>query len=629
MMRLSDLTAYAEKKYNIKEQHSLPDYPEFSVLTDPTTEKWVALLIRHWSTELGEEIELCDIKCGSEFLTHNKLPFIGAPFRMRSKNWIGVRFNEKTIPGVVFGLFDKAMTAFLQRNYSLIRYTSTFGAENNTAKGTTDYSKINNFKYTDTPIPVRPGFSDNTANQIPKQIREMVKLYEFGDGSFARKCRNFYVQGKFMEDYEDDAPWKGTILRYFTTYRDLNVEQLRGYFTWRTKIRKGVFEPITTSLAYIYVYELLNGIGAKSTEDSILKLLDFEKNYIDSGIGDPGMKRNIDKWIRELAVVGMADPEFTKQYLSREMLLRDDAINVLRNPDNFGNEEIFNALCVFGGAKINNSAVMKSNEPEAKNLFASVWKHSSSKYKKDGKSLFSLCFGRPRELNWHPLENAIFWRKPPAEGTVYSVSSSRRYVYRNGRWKEYCFHSVSFDKALFEGLLQETDRKLRLYLKAGRPLKEKPENAWASPLIDAVIENDKKLKAEAARPKVTISFEDLDKIRRDAQITRESLLTEEEKSEESISEEKTGAEPQFSQSEVLSLPLDSDQVQILSMLLRGESVRKLLKSTNQMPEIIADSINEALFDEIGDVSVECVGDDILIVEDYRDDVNRILGGNII
>ena len=65
------------------------------------------------------------------------------------------------------------------------------------------------------------------------------------------------------------------------------------------------------------------------------------------------------------------------------------------------------------------------------------------------------------------------------------------------------------------------------------------------------------------------------------------------------------------------------------MLLRGESVRKLLKSTNQMPEIIADSINEALFDEIGDVSVECVGDDILIVEDYRDDVNRILGGNII
>ena len=65
-----------------------------------------------------------------------------------------------------------------------------------------------------------------------------------------------------MEDYEDDAPWSGEYRRYFTTYHDLNLNQLRGYFAWRTLVRRGVFRRITTSLACMYLYELLNGIGA-------------------------------------------------------------------------------------------------------------------------------------------------------------------------------------------------------------------------------------------------------------------------------------------------------------------------------------------------------------------------------
>ena len=79
-----------------------------------------------------------------------------------------------------------------------------------------------------------------------------------------------------MEDYEDDVPWNGTYKRYFPTYHDLNLPQLRGYFTWRTHVRRGEFLPIPTSLAYLYVYELLNGIGASSPEDVLQKLREFE-----------------------------------------------------------------------------------------------------------------------------------------------------------------------------------------------------------------------------------------------------------------------------------------------------------------------------------------------------------------
>jgi hypothetical protein len=97
---------------------------------------------------------------------------------------------------------------------------------------------------------------------IPPRILDMMKLYEYGSSSFEHKCRNFFRQGKFMEDYEDDYIWNGELRRYFTTYHDLNLNQLRGFFGWRTRVRRGEFRRITTSLAYMYIYELLNGIGA-------------------------------------------------------------------------------------------------------------------------------------------------------------------------------------------------------------------------------------------------------------------------------------------------------------------------------------------------------------------------------
>ena len=46
-----------------------------------------------------------------------------------------------------------------------------------------------------------------------------------------------------------------------------------------------------------------------------------------------------------------------------------------------------------------------------------------------------------------------------------------------------------------------------------------------------------------------------------------------------------------------------------------------------MPSIVADTINEALFDEIGDTVLSCEDDRLSLVEDYCDDLAQILGGN--
>lgn len=256
-MRLSDLTAFAEEKYHILEQHKWANFPGVSVLVDPNTQKWVALLMRGWDAELGEEIELCDLKCGMESLSGSYNSFISPPFRMRGKNWLGVRFNGNTEKDIVYRLFDKAMSAGEQRGFTII-----LGSE----------PAAQQTQNRETPIPFGKAPASEKNALLPEKIREMMSLYTYGDGSFRQKCRNFYIQGKCMADYEDNAPWNGAFHRYFTTYHDLSIKQLRGYFTWRTKLRKGIYEPVSTSLAYLYVYELLNGIGADSTEDALLKM---------------------------------------------------------------------------------------------------------------------------------------------------------------------------------------------------------------------------------------------------------------------------------------------------------------------------------------------------------------------
>ena len=43
--------------------------------------------------------------------------------------------------------------------------------------------------------------------------------------------------------------------------------------------------------------------------------------------------------------------------------------------------------------------------------------------------------------------------------------------------------------------------------------------------------------------------------------------------------------------------------------------------------IVADAINEAMFDEIGDTVLSCEDDVLSLVDDYRDDIAQLLGEN--
>ena len=509
----------------------------------------------------------------------------------------------------------------------------------------------------------------NAKQHVPEQIRRMKNLYQYRSGSFRQICKNFYVQGKFMEDYEDNAPWDGVVSTcYWPTYHNLSLAQLRGYFTWRTELRKGNYQKHCETFVSMYLYELLNGIGTKSVEDSLRKMEEFETGYIDSGFSDKYLRDMLHRWMLEFAVLKGLAPDITRKYADSDMLEKDAAVEILHYPEKFNAQEVFNALCVFGGKKTAESKLIQERGTEAINFFAAVWCLASAQYRKDGEPLFQLCFGIPSAREWRPLESTFYYdnysNSKKRKSITYKLNPSRTYLFKRDKWYEVAHQNYDIDRKRIVNLLQETDRRLRLYLKTGHPLKERKEAAWAVPYIEAVIEADRKAKIEAARPKISIDFSGLDKIRKDALETQDSLLTEEETvgspefnavnkavrksagskkrtKENSAARKNTAAvlsvaasphlASEQSEAAVLaapsntSVPLDDMQMQLLRMLLREEPVLELIAAQRGMPSVIADAINEALFDLIGDTVVECDGKTITLVEDYRDNIIGILG----
>ena len=606
-MQLADLTAYAERQYHICEDHKWSDFPGFSVLADPATGKWLALLMRQWDTETGTEIELCDLKCGQEALLTEASPALSRPYRMRGVNWVGVRFTEETDSALVLRLFDRAVRGEAWHGYTLVLENRQSAAPS---------------AWQDTPLPPAGERPRADAGPIPERLRQMRRLCGYSESSFLQKCKNFYTQAKFMEDYEDDVPWRGSFQQYYPSYRDLRTEQLRGYFTWRAAVRRGEYGAVPTSLVYLYLYELLNGIGADSVEDSLKKLRDFERGYLDTGLGEESIRRNLRRWMLELAVVKGLPPEAVRDCADPAQMERDDALSVLRQVKEHSSAELSEALLALAGGRFRSSPALAADA--GRELLGAVWRLASAEYRENGKTLFTACFGEKRSSRWHPLENALYYSQDPPAPRDCVLSPARRYSFRDGVWREQSYQKLHFDKKKLESLLRETDRRLRLYLKTGRPLQERPEDAWAAPFIEAVLAADRAARRAQERPRITIRFDDLEQIRRDAVQTRESLLTEEDKREsEAALPQPSVPEPQ---SEAPVLPLEAEQIELLRMLLRGESARAWIAQRHLMASVAADALNEALFDELGDAAVDCDGTEITLVEDYREEIARLLGG---
>lgn len=123
----------------------------------------------------------------------------------------------------------------------------------------------------------------NYSGFLQTQSDKNEKLQKFAEmRSVTAKSREekFYIQAEMMKDFEDDYSEREIFLEFRPTYDDMNNEQLRTYFTWRTNVRNGKFEKIDNSYVYIYLCELINGISLCEGKEELFKyIISFFTEY--------------------------------------------------------------------------------------------------------------------------------------------------------------------------------------------------------------------------------------------------------------------------------------------------------------------------------------------------------------
>lgn len=637
-MELAELTAYARKKYQIEEQPGWNNSSFLSLLCDPKTGHWIALLSCKKDRYSGRLVQHCDLKCGQSCLREYKKSYLSQPVYMKGKKWINIRFSKKTEPEVILRLFDRAMALERPGGASIVLHPKD-PLDQKASQGSTLSPKP---FYQDTPLPLQKPSPQKSFLQenfyrglslspspkhgpLPKQLQQLRNLFVYGSYSLQEKAAIFYRQAKFMEEYEDAFPWKGTLLCYFPTYQNLSMEQLRGYFSWRTRIRQqGEYSLIPSSAACLYVYELLNGIGTTSPEDGLEKLKNFQEEYCRFAADTDEMSANLCRWMLDFSIIHGLSPCLAEEFSSRYKKNQDRALEMLRNPQDYFDADIFTSLCWFEGKKLPGSPVITMDPVTGQGLFAQAWRKAAARYSLEGKDLFTLCFGEPCTNNWHPLSHALYYPKDPAEGYSYTLNPCRTYAFHQGSWQVTAYHRFTFCLSFLYGFLHETDLRLRRYFKTGHYLRVKAEEAWATPYVNAVIEEHRQAAAKAARPKITIDLKELEQIRQDASITRNSLLIEEEEKPEAPPVPPASVKP--SPKEVPGLSVL--QADILQALLRGEEVGDILQAHRLMPSLAADAINESLFEKIGDTVLLCENDTLSLVEEYREELLQLLEGKL-
>ena len=555
------------------------------------------------------------------------------------------------------------------------------------------------------------------------EIRTLLGMYRFTRPS--ERAQEFVRQAAYMESYEPQGAFDASFHAFYPVYSDMTVRQLNGYFAWRTRVRNGEYPLTSSSAAFVYIYELINGIGVKDPMDAYNALKRFRKNYADKY--DPAMWSYLDEWMRDLIVVydlggKPRDEQFAVQ------MAADRVYEVLSNPADFSEREIADSVLALGKYRYEKSplnrpiAMAAADNDEGtgardagtedqddrgrgmgprpavtlwQRAVAAAWKALLVSH------VAAKGYFASRVATWKMVPITLFRRavwydadlaEHPYEVRHVRIDGAREYTRENGHWYAGYYQAVAGQGSSMKSLLHEIDRIGREVWHAGRPLKPR---GFYPPYSQVIASALKKLKTtidreewDAAHPPVRVDLSKLAQIREAAAGTRESLLTQEEREAEadearreeeqqsesdqsrpnelrmasksdlgqksgnrgSNSQESDDAaeplsttpaeqDPEGAQQEADAADdaasLTDDELFLLRALVADPPAagwKHELLLRHALPSVLADSINDKLFDLVGDSVLETdENGDPCVVDDYRPDItdflNRIASGN--
>ena len=454
-------------------------------------------------------------------------------------------------------------------------------------------------------------------SNIPGKIMEMRDLPYRSGIYWQSRERIFYEQAKFMEDYEDDCPYTGNFTMYYPTYGSMTSDQLRGYFTWRTAVRKGEFNDAPVSFIFLYIYELLNGVGVGTPEEGFGKLKAVGEHYG----GEPVVRSYLRRWIKDYVIYNKLPPEL----LDDEDSEFDRLTAVLSEREKYGDDELFDAIMRLSAYNIGKSKFYSAFPEDYRTVACGTYRrladHCDAHNKK---TLSEKYFGCRVRTSYYMFRSAVFYERSGRRSFVYDIGDYQRYECVNGMWyADMIQGSRKSSKELGE-LMRAVDHLMRerydFRHRLGGCRATKLETDIIEKQIDGIFERKKR--EEAA--KIEIDVSKLNGIRQAADITREKLIVEEE-TDTAEETAVTTPEPVTGDDTVPDeLPLDAAEYGFLRCLLHGGDINAAAAKAGKLPSIIADSINEKLFDIFADTVIDISGGGFEIIEDYTDELKGLI-----
>lgn len=484
--------------------------------------------------------------------------------------------------------------------------------------------------YTDQPILIPASKMKNFTPPKYREMKAIARSYHSLDMSTAEI---FYKQARFMEAFEDNYEYYGDFVRYYPTYRDMNDEQLRGYFSWRTKIRHGQYDPAPLAFAFVYIYELLNGIGSTDPKDGFVKLQDFRENF---GKIDNRIENYMKLWLNDFAVYYDLDPQLITDLARTDF---DKNVLALENCADMDDDTLFSAITELSSYRIDRSKLYKNYSDITEKTICEVFRKVCEYYAKNRKRGYcEKLFGKRASISYYMFSSAVFFDRIKRKNYEYSVSGLQKYRCENGFWTCEKYYGSRKKSTELGTLVKAVDRALRVKLSVEPYLKPDKITKTFEQIIEKTIGErssfsvKKTIEKELAPPReITIDVSKLGQIRAAADVTCEKLITEEEafdKTElEDINIDDISAE-QMNDDKSASdeLPLDDNEYEFLKLIIYkdAKSVRDFAKSKMLMISVIADSINDKLFDMFDDTVLEFESDVPNVIEDYLEELKGLI-----
>lgn len=561
-------------------------------------------------------------------------------------------------------------------------------------------ARFSNEVYADEPI-LKTG--RQMQNFLPDQYRKMREISRWQDdpkggaGRWLSEAELFYRQGLLMADFEDDCPYNGTFKSYFPTYNAMSDRQLRGYFTWRAQVRRGTVEETSTSFAFLYLYELICGIGVDGPLDGFSKIKAFWDAY---RAFEPGIDRFARVWLQDYAVFHGLDPKLLRD---SKTVMFDNALIELRRaardlapapapsgqapkrrknsestlplpPDEAREERLMAAINALSTYNLNNSRLDRGHHRDLRHVACAVYVRMARYYGTHRKTgIVASLFGEETTMPYTMFASAVFFAPNRHEDCEYRLDPIHIYRCQNGFWECMRIHGSRQKSSKLGEMMRACDQRLRLALDPTHPLKEEKVPKYLAKIIDDEIVAWLSWDAAHQPVKIDIDLSQLGHIRSAAAQTREALLIDEEREDGAPVEAETTlieqlntesapgmtAEPgemTIQQDEPGEPTVSTEEFGVVAPLLVSAPapvtpaptdaatelapaadafLRALLEQnaaqatsaverSGQSEDMLVDSINEALFDLVGDTVIEFGAAGPQIIEDYEADVRGYL-----